>query len=114
MWQVADTARAVFAVEAYEKFIKAQAESALRHVATTHPYDEPGPGETSLRGGTVAGEHAAIWFGQNERIEIRHTAENREIFALGACRLAAWLAGRPAGVHTVQQFLDDILHTSHE
>lgn len=61
VWQVADTARAVFAVEAYEEFIKAQAESALRHVATIHPYDEPGPGETSLRGGTdlVSAELAA-------------------------------------------------------
>ena len=61
VWQVADTARAVFAVEAYEEFIKAQAESALRHVATTHPYEEPGPGETSLRGGTdvVSAELAA-------------------------------------------------------
>ena len=61
VWQVADTARAVFAVEAYEEFIKAQAEAALRHVATTHPYDEPGPGETSLRGGTdlVSAELAA-------------------------------------------------------
>ena len=52
VWQVADTARAVFAVEDYQEFIEAQAESALRHVATTHPYDEPGPGVTSLRGGT--------------------------------------------------------------
>ena len=61
VWQVADTARAVFAVEAYEEFIRAQAESALRHVATTHPYDGPGPGETSLRGGTdlVSAELAA-------------------------------------------------------
>ena len=61
VWQVADTARAVFAVEAYEQVIRAQAESALRHVATTHPYDEPGPGETSLRGGTdvVSAELAA-------------------------------------------------------
>ncbi|OMG13119.1 hypothetical protein BKH06_03865 [Actinomyces naeslundii] len=61
VWQVADTARAVFAVEAYWQFIKAQADSALRHVATTHPYDEPGPGETSLRGGTdiVSAELAA-------------------------------------------------------
>lgn len=60
VWQVADTARALFAVEDYEEFIEAQAESALRHVATTHPYDEPGPGETSLRGGTdlVASELA--------------------------------------------------------
>lgn len=52
VWQVADTARAVFAVEEYEEFIKTQSEAALRHVATSHPYDEPGPGETSLRGGT--------------------------------------------------------------
>lgn len=61
VWQVADTARAVFAVEEYQEFIKSQAESALRHVATTHPYDEPGPGETSLRGGTeqVSAELAA-------------------------------------------------------
>ena len=52
VWQVADTARAVFAVEDYEEFIKTQSEAALRHVATTHPYDQPKPGETSLRGGT--------------------------------------------------------------
>ena len=61
VWQVADTARAVFAVEAYEAFIRVQAESALRHVATIHPYDESGPGKTSLRGGTdlVSAELAA-------------------------------------------------------
>lgn len=52
VWQVADTAKAVFAVEAYNEFIETQAEAALRHVATTHPYDEPGPGEQSLRGST--------------------------------------------------------------
>ncbi|MFT3877256.1 MAG: SPFH domain-containing protein [Propioniciclava sp.] len=61
VWQVADTARAVFAVEEYEEFIKTQAEAALRHVATTHPYDQPEKGETSLRGGTdeVSAELAA-------------------------------------------------------
>lgn len=52
VWQVADTAKASFAVEAYNLFIETQAEAALRHVATTHPYDEPGPGEQSLRGST--------------------------------------------------------------
>ena len=61
VWQVADTAKATFAVEDMEEFIHSQSESALRHVATTHPYDEPGPGETSLRGGTdvVSAELAA-------------------------------------------------------
>ena len=61
VWQVADTARAVYAVEDYVNFVQVQAESALRHVATTHPYDDPTEEGTSLRGSTdvVAGELAA-------------------------------------------------------
>ena len=39
VWQVAHTAKATFAVENVDDFIHSQAESALRHVATTHPYD---------------------------------------------------------------------------
>jgi regulator of protease activity HflC (stomatin/prohibitin superfamily) len=50
VWQVADTSRAVYAVDDYVNFIEVQAESALRHVATTHPYDDPGGDSTSLRG----------------------------------------------------------------
>jgi regulator of protease activity HflC (stomatin/prohibitin superfamily) len=61
VWQVADTAKAVFAVERYTDFVQVQAESALRHVASTHPYDNADPGEESLRGSTdrVAAELAA-------------------------------------------------------
>jgi regulator of protease activity HflC (stomatin/prohibitin superfamily) len=60
VWQVADTSRAVYAVDDYVNFVEVQAESALRHVATTHPYDDPGGTGTSLRGSTdvVAGELA--------------------------------------------------------
>jgi regulator of protease activity HflC (stomatin/prohibitin superfamily) len=65
VWQVADTAKAVFAVDDYLQFVAVQAESALRHVATSHPYDNAddgttGEGGTSLRGSTdvVAGELA--------------------------------------------------------
>ncbi|HEX4035998.1 MAG TPA: SPFH domain-containing protein [Solirubrobacteraceae bacterium] len=61
VWQVADTARACYAVEDYVNFVRVQAESALRHVATTHPYDDPTGEGTSLRGSTdiLAGELAA-------------------------------------------------------
>jgi regulator of protease activity HflC (stomatin/prohibitin superfamily) len=52
VWQVADTAKAVFAVEQFEDFVAMQAESALRHVASTHPYDTTENGEESLRGST--------------------------------------------------------------
>ena len=61
VWQVADTAKAVFAVEDYREFVRVQSEAALRHVASSHPYDNAGPGEESLRGSTdvVAAELAA-------------------------------------------------------
>lgn len=60
VWQVADTAKASFAVEAYKDFVKVQSEAALRHVATTHPYDDPDGHGESLRGSTdvVSGELA--------------------------------------------------------
>jgi hypothetical protein len=60
VWQVADTSRAVYAVDDYDNFVRVQAESALRHVATTHPYDDPADEGTSLRGSVdvVAGELA--------------------------------------------------------
>jgi hypothetical protein len=50
VWQVADTSRASYAVDDYVNFVTVQAESALRHVATTHPYDDPAGEGTSLRG----------------------------------------------------------------
>ena len=60
VWQVADTSRAVYAVDDYVNFVQVQAESALRHVATIHPYDDPTGEGTSLRGSTdvVAAELA--------------------------------------------------------
>jgi regulator of protease activity HflC (stomatin/prohibitin superfamily) len=60
VWQVADTSKATFAVENYLDFVRVQSESALRHVATSQPYDNPADGGTSLRGSTdiVAAELA--------------------------------------------------------
>ncbi|MGD0084296.1 MAG: SPFH domain-containing protein [Acidimicrobiales bacterium] len=60
VWQVGDTSRALYAVDDYLNFVRVQAESALRHVATTHPYDDPAEKGISLRGSTdiVAGELA--------------------------------------------------------
>jgi hypothetical protein len=60
VWQVADTAKSTYAVDDYRSFVSVQSESALRHVATTHPYDDRTGTGTSLRGSTdvVAGELA--------------------------------------------------------
>ncbi len=59
VWQVADTAQAVFAVENVNGFVEVQSEAALRHVARSYPYDAP-DGVESLRGSTevISGELA--------------------------------------------------------
>lgn len=84
VWQVADTAKATFAVDYYRDFIETQAEAALRHVVATHPYDaqaeaaatdrderevEASPGVVTLRenGSQVADELVEEL---NERIHI--------------------------------------------
>jgi regulator of protease activity HflC (stomatin/prohibitin superfamily) len=88
VWQVADTSRALYAVEDYLNFVRVQAESALRHVATTHPYDDPAGQGLSLRGSTdlVAGELAvemadrvAIAGVQIVEVRISHLAYAAEI-----------------------------------
>ncbi|MBM3988755.1 MAG: SPFH domain-containing protein [Planctomycetes bacterium] len=52
VWQVRDTAQALFDVEQFEHFVDVQSESALRLVASRHPYDDGQAGDiaTTLRG----------------------------------------------------------------
>jgi regulator of protease activity HflC (stomatin/prohibitin superfamily) len=52
VWQVRDTAQALFDVEQFEHFVDVQSESALRLVASRHPYDDGQVGDvaTTLRG----------------------------------------------------------------
>jgi regulator of protease activity HflC (stomatin/prohibitin superfamily) len=50
VWRVKDTAQAGFDVEDHESYVEVQSESALRHLASIHPYDVPEGDETSLRG----------------------------------------------------------------
>lgn len=61
----------------------------------------------ALRGGTVAGEHSVMFFGDSETLEFRHFAESRRIFALGALKAIKWLSGKPAGLYTMDDLMED-------
>lgn len=51
IWEVADTAKAIFNVDDYKTFISAQSDSALRNIVRMYPYDAPEESEkSSLRG----------------------------------------------------------------
>jgi len=49
VWQVADTASAVYAVDDFTEFVTIQTETAVRHIASSYPYTSRRDGELSLR-----------------------------------------------------------------
>ena len=50
----------------------------------------------AIRGGTIVGEHSVIFAGNDEVIEIKHTAMSRVVFAEGALRAVRFMAGQHA------------------
>ena len=62
-----------------------------RH-SVRHPRERKEIGISSVRGGTIVGEHEIIFAGHDEIIEIKHTALSREIFAQGALAAAKFMA----------------------
>lgn len=51
-------------------------------------------GISSVRGGSIPGEHSVIFAGKDEVIEFKHTIYSREVFAVGAIRAAKYLSGK--------------------
>ena len=58
-----------------------------------------------LRGGDVAGEHSVIFYGESERVEITHRANDRVIFARGALRAARFAAAAAPGFYDMHDVL---------
>ena len=54
VWQVVDSAEAVFEVDDYNNYVKVQSEAALRNLTTSYPYDAHDDEHMSLRGHTAA------------------------------------------------------------
>ena len=62
-------------------------------------------GISSIRGGTIVGEHEVIFAGEDEVIEFKHTAYSKTIFAKGAIEAAKFLAGKPAGFYDMKDVI---------
>src|SRR5262249_26815976 len=62
-------------------------------------------GFAALRGGTVVGDHTAIFAGAAQRFELSHKAEDRMIFARGAVKAALWAKGKKPGLYSMADVL---------
>ena len=63
----------------------------------------------AVRGGTVTGEHEVAFYGMGEEIILTHRAENRSLFARGAVRAAAFLAGKEPGMYNMSHVVAEML-----
>ncbi len=67
-------------------------------------------GISSVRGGTIVGEHEILFAGTDEVLEIKHTAYSREIFANGAVKAAEFLAGRTQpGLYHMEHLVSEVI-----
>jgi 4-hydroxy-tetrahydrodipicolinate reductase len=60
----------------------------------------------SVRLGDIVGDHTIIFCGNSERIEIKHQAHSRDLFALGALKAAKWVAQKTPGLYSMQDVLN--------
>lgn len=59
----------------------------------------------AVRGGTIVGEHTAIFAGLDDIIEIKHTAQSKDIFANGSITAAKYLVKQSAGYYNMDDML---------
>ena len=59
----------------------------------------------AIRGGTIAGEHDVIFAGDDEILEIKHTAGSKKIFAAGAVKAAAFTQTAGPGLYNMEDVL---------
>jgi 4-hydroxy-tetrahydrodipicolinate reductase len=62
-------------------------------------------GMQTFRAGDIAGEHTVMFGGIGARLELRHRAHNRDNFARGALKAAAWVVHQPVGLYDMQDVL---------
>ena len=69
------------------------------------PRDEKEIGISSVRGGTIVGEHDVIFAGTDEVVTFSHQAYSRAIFAKGALAAAKFLAGKGPGLYDMSDVI---------
>ncbi len=62
-------------------------------------------GISSVRAGTIVGEHEVIFGGRDEVVTLSHLATSKEVFATGAINAAAFLVHQPAGLYSMKDLL---------
>jgi 4-hydroxy-tetrahydrodipicolinate reductase len=102
----APSGTALMMADAARETLPYDAEYVYERESIRQPRGDHEIGISSLRGGTIVGEHEVIFAGLDEVIEIKHTAYSRDVFASGAVKAAKYLANiKKPGMYDMQDLL---------
>lgn len=59
----------------------------------------------AVRGGTIVGDHDVIFAGNNEIIELKHSATSKEVFAVGSVKAAEFLVDKAPGLYSMSDLI---------
>ena len=59
----------------------------------------------SIRAGSIVGEHSILFAGEGEVLEIKHTAQSRDIFARGAIAAADFIVNKAPGFYGMKDLM---------
>lgn len=62
-------------------------------------------GFSSIRGGNLVGEHTILFLGENETIELTHTANSRNIYIEGALAAAKFIITKKNGLYSMNDLV---------
>ena len=92
----APSGTALMLADAAARGMTGEAQYVYDRYSVRKPRDKREIGISSLRGGTIVGDHTVVFAGRDEVVEFTHHAASREVFAVGAVKAAKFLAAADA------------------
>jgi len=62
----------------------------------------------AVRGGTISGEHLVLFAGEEEVLEIKHTAQSKRLFAKGALKASSYILNKEKGIYNMNNLINEI------
>ncbi len=62
----------------------------------------------AVRGGSISGEHQVLFAGEDEVLEIKHTAQSKRLFAKGALKASSYIIMKEKGLYNMDDLINDI------
>lgn len=101
----APSGTALMLAEAVNEVYKGEKKYIYDRHSVRKPRGKEEIGISAIRGGTIVGEHDVIFAGHDEVITLSHSAQSREVFAVGAVNAALFLKDKAAGLYDMSDLL---------